>query len=67
METNSNFGFCLPWWDRLCNTYRDQPVAGHEGMIIGLRELRNPERLKLHHLIMQPFISVGAGGVRKDD
>ena len=26
-ETDSNFGFNLPWWDRLLGTYRDQPVA----------------------------------------
>ena len=31
-ETNSNFGFNLPWWDRLFGTYRAQPAAGHEGM-----------------------------------
>ncbi len=24
-ETNSNFGFNLPWWDRLFGTYRNQP------------------------------------------
>ncbi|MDP6673477.1 MAG: sterol desaturase family protein, partial [Gammaproteobacteria bacterium] len=24
-ETNSNFGFNLPWWDRLFGTYLDQP------------------------------------------
>jgi sterol desaturase/sphingolipid hydroxylase (fatty acid hydroxylase superfamily) len=24
-ETNSNFGFNLPWWDRIGGTYRDQP------------------------------------------
>ena len=24
-ETNSNFGFNLPWWDRLFGTYRSQP------------------------------------------
>ena len=29
-ETNSNFGFNLPWWDRLLGTYRAQPAAGHE-------------------------------------
>lgn len=56
-ETNSNFGFCLPWWDRLGNTYRDQPSAGHEAMIIGLREFRNPLSLKLHHLLIQPFVA----------
>ncbi|MCB1726887.1 MAG: sterol desaturase family protein, partial [Gammaproteobacteria bacterium] len=31
-ETNSNFGFSLPWWDRLFGTYRAQPRGGHEGM-----------------------------------
>ncbi len=39
-ETNSNFGFNLPWWDRLFGTYRDQPRAGHEGMTIGIRSFR---------------------------
>ena len=24
-ETNSNFGFNMPWWDRLLGTYRAQP------------------------------------------
>ena len=28
-ETNSNFGFNLPWWDRLLGTYRAQPREGH--------------------------------------
>ncbi len=37
-ETNSNFGFSLPWWDRLFGTYRAQPRAGHEGMTIGIHK-----------------------------
>src|ERR1700730_9641759 len=43
-ETNSNFGFNLPWWDRLFGTYRAQPAAGHTGMTIGIdlfREVRD--------------------------
>lgn len=40
-ETDSNFGFNLPWWDRLFGTYRDQPEAGHEKMTIGLPEYRD--------------------------
>jgi sterol desaturase/sphingolipid hydroxylase (fatty acid hydroxylase superfamily) len=39
-ETNSNFGFNLPWWDRLFGTYRAQPRAGHEAMRIGIRTFR---------------------------
>jgi len=55
-ETNSNFGFNLPWWDRLCGgTYRAQPEAGHGGMTIGLKEFRDPGRLTLFHLLIQPF------------
>ena len=43
-ETNSNFGFNLPWWDRLFGTYRDQPAAGHEGMTIGIEQFRDAGR-----------------------
>ncbi len=54
-ETNSNFGFNLPWWDRLFGTYRPQPEKGHLEMIIGLKEYRNPQRLTLPRLLIQPF------------
>lgn len=54
-ETNSNFGFNLSWWDRLCGTYRPQPELGHTGMHIGLKEFRNPEKLSLYRLIILPF------------
>jgi len=37
-ETNSNFGFNIPWWDRIFGTYRDQPRGGHEKMKIGIRQ-----------------------------
>jgi sterol desaturase/sphingolipid hydroxylase (fatty acid hydroxylase superfamily) len=55
-ETNSNFGFNLPWWDYLCGTYRAQPSAGHLEMIIGLKEFRDPARLTLPRLLIQPFV-----------
>ena len=56
-ETNSNFGFNLPWWDRLCGTYRPQPEKGHLDMTIGLKEYRDPRRLTLFRLLVQPFTS----------
>ena len=60
-ETNSNFGFNLPWWDRLLGTYRDQPEAGHEAMIIGIDMFRQAAALHLHRLLIQPFLgSAGA-------
>ncbi|MBI5484330.1 MAG: sterol desaturase family protein [Deltaproteobacteria bacterium] len=55
-ETNSNFGFNLPWWDRLCGTYRPQPEQGHTGMSIGLKEFRDSAELTLPRLFLQPFI-----------
>ncbi len=55
-ETNSNFGFNLPCWDRLCGTYRAQPEQGHTAMTIGLKEFRDPSRLTLPHLLVQPFV-----------
>ncbi len=55
-ETNSNFGFNLPWWDRLCGTYRREPEEGHAGMTIGLREYRDPALLTLPRLLVQPFV-----------
>ena len=54
-ETNTNFGFNLPWWDRLFGTYRAQPAAGHEGMTIGIDAFRSPEDLRLDRLLMQPL------------
>jgi sterol desaturase/sphingolipid hydroxylase (fatty acid hydroxylase superfamily) len=54
-ETNSNFGFNLPWWDRLLGTYRAQPEAGHEGMTIGIEQFRDPRELRLDKMLLQPF------------
>lgn len=55
-EANTNFGFNLPWWDRLLGTYRAQPTEGHEGMTIGLRQFREPRRLSFPWLLVLPFI-----------
>ena len=54
-ETDSNFGFNLPWWDRLFGTYRAQPRDGHQDMTIGLEIFRDVSEGKLGRLITQPF------------
>ena len=55
-EANSNFGFNLPWWDRLFGTYRDQPRAGHAAMTIGIRDHRNPREVAhLPGMLLLPF------------
>jgi sterol desaturase/sphingolipid hydroxylase (fatty acid hydroxylase superfamily) len=56
-ETNSNFGFNLPWWDRLFGTYRDQPRHGHQAMIIGIRSFRQPSWCSwLPGMLAIPFV-----------
>jgi sterol desaturase/sphingolipid hydroxylase (fatty acid hydroxylase superfamily) len=54
-ETNSNFGFNLPWWDRLLGTYRDQPAAGHETMTIGIEPFRRRDQVLFTKLLTMPF------------
>jgi sterol desaturase/sphingolipid hydroxylase (fatty acid hydroxylase superfamily) len=54
-ETNSNFGFNLPWWDRAFGTYRAQPSAGHSGMTIGIGQFRAPREQRLDKMLTQPF------------
>ena len=54
-ETDSNFGFNLPWWDRLFATYRAQPERGHGGMSIGLPAPRGPECFSLAAMLWMPF------------
>ena len=65
-EANSNFGFNLPWWDRLFGTYRAQPRLGHERMTIGLEDFREQEDLHLHRMLAQP-LRRGAGRPRNPD
>lgn len=55
-ETNSNYGFCLPWWDRLLGTYKDWPAKGHTDMVIGLSQFRDPRKLSLPRLLALPFV-----------
>ena len=54
-ETNSNFGFNLPWWDYLFKTYRAQPKSGHLEMKIGIKRFRKIQDSHLVHLLAQPF------------
>ncbi|EHK8985293.1 sterol desaturase family protein [Vibrio vulnificus] len=54
-ETHSNFGFFLSVWDRCFRTYRAQPKAGHEGVVIGIPEVRNPDEQRLDKMLTQPF------------
>jgi sterol desaturase/sphingolipid hydroxylase (fatty acid hydroxylase superfamily) len=56
-ETNSNFGFNIPWWDRLFATYVDQPVLGHEKLKVGLNEFRDRRFVNVLWLLKQPLLN----------
>jgi len=53
-ETDSCYGFCLPWWDRIFGSYREAPSAG-EGVVIGVAGWRAPDRQGLLSLLAQPI------------
>jgi len=61
-ETNSNYGFNLPWWDRLLGTYIAQPAKGHEGMEIGIEQFRARRDLWLDRMLVQPLRGPASGG-----
>jgi sterol desaturase/sphingolipid hydroxylase (fatty acid hydroxylase superfamily) len=55
-ETNSNYGFNLPWWDYLFGTYRARPAKGYQGMTIGLLEYQETLRVaQLPWMLLLPF------------
>ena len=65
-ETNSNYGFNFPWWDRLLGTYKAQPEDNHLKMTIGLNQFRESRYLRFHWLLIQPFVGrVGEYPIRK--
>lgn len=67
-ETNSNFGFNLPWWDRILGTYRAQPREGHEGMTIGIEQFRTSRDLWLDRMLIQPVLGrAGRYTINRDD
>jgi sterol desaturase/sphingolipid hydroxylase (fatty acid hydroxylase superfamily) len=60
-ETNSNFGFNLPWWDRIGGTYRDQPSMGHDAMTIGLTRFLEAKRQTFLWMLLLPFRKTAGG------
>ena len=54
-ETDSNYGFFLSVWDRLCRTMRHAPAKGQLGVELGLPRYRDPGELGLGALLVMPF------------
>lgn len=54
-ETDRNYGFNFSFWDRIFRTYKAQPKAGHEDMIIGLSEYQSAAPANLIWSLKLPF------------
>lgn len=67
-ETNSNFGFNLPWWGHLLGTYRPQPRDDHERMTLGIEQFRTCRDLWLDRMLVQPLIGPASGyAINRED
>jgi len=71
-ESNRNFGFNVPWWDRLFGTYRAQPRGGHDGMQLGLKAFADQPPAALPGLLAMPVTAprgseAETGPTSKDD
>lgn len=53
-ETNSNFGFALPWWDRLLGTYRAAPEEGLERVTLGIGSFDSVQDCRLDRMLLNP-------------
>jgi len=65
-ETDSNYGFNLPWWDRLLGTYIAQPAKGHDDMTIGFEQFRRVREQWLDQMLTQPFRGPASGPDPRD-
>lgn len=57
IETDSNYGFSVSWWDRLCRTYTAEPKQPHTTMAIGLNTFRKQSELGFLGCLLIPFRS----------
>jgi sterol desaturase/sphingolipid hydroxylase (fatty acid hydroxylase superfamily) len=60
-ETDSNYGFNFPFWDRLFGTYVPQPKLGHDAIDIGLAEYRGDAPYRLRWVLWLPFAPLARG------
>jgi sterol desaturase/sphingolipid hydroxylase (fatty acid hydroxylase superfamily) len=54
-ETDSNYGFSVSWWDKLCKTYTPEPRHPQTTMAIGLSRFRQYAELGFMKLLLLPF------------
>lgn len=60
-ETDSNYGFSISCWDRLCRTYVAEPQQNQSTMAIGLSTFRKASELGFLKLLRLPFNARNTG------
>lgn len=55
LDYNTNFGFCLSWWDKLFSSYRPFAFTGERHLTFGQELYRDPKYQTLYYMLMQPF------------
>ena len=55
METQSNFGFCFSFWDKLLSTYHRVSLMGERNLIIGLEDFQTYKYQKFWAMLWFPF------------
>ena len=55
-ETNSNYGFNVPWWDMVFKTYIAHPEIPHEKIILGVGDFKSEKDMSIISLMKQPLI-----------
>lgn len=55
-ETRCNYGFNIPWWDRMFHTYKAQPREPHEKMQLGVPEFPDSQQtISILSMLLIPF------------
>ncbi len=55
-EQYHNLGEIFSWWDRLLGTFQEEPTAGKQGLVVGIRGYQTPASLGLGFMLTQPFL-----------
>lgn len=55
VETNSNYGFSVSWWDKLFKTYTAQAKQPQAEITVGLSAYRKQAGLRFNQLMLMPF------------
>ena len=56
VESNSNYGFSLSWWDYLFRTYRNRPAPTQVNMELGLSEFQTTRETGILRRLVFPFV-----------